>query len=237
MGLRCRAHRGRRPAPASISMPILLLDPGSRASRYTARLSLALAARVPVRFFDEGQELLLPRDLIGRRTRTSSSGGAGSGRVGGDRSGRPRRIASACTARRDQGQRIFPYEVNILHDFCPIVVPWAFPDAARDDFVKFLTEDILASDLVLSDLALDESRRGLVLVAGPGADRRCVPRAQPLRGGPSPSRAGRAVGSDRPGGLDDRAAEERRLPVRLVPEDDAAAARHGALVGGEATAG
>ncbi|HKM52065.1 MAG TPA: glycosyltransferase [Isosphaeraceae bacterium] len=32
-------------------------------SRYTARLSLALAAHVPVRFFCEGQELLLPRNL------------------------------------------------------------------------------------------------------------------------------------------------------------------------------
>ena len=28
--------------------------------------------------------------------------------------------------------RIFPYEVSILHDFCPMVVPWAFTDGARD---------------------------------------------------------------------------------------------------------
>src|SRR4051812_36882686 len=32
-------------------------------ARYTARLALALSARVPVRFFDDGQELLLPHDL------------------------------------------------------------------------------------------------------------------------------------------------------------------------------
>ena len=135
---------------------------------------------------------------------------------------------------RRPSQRIFPYEVSILHDFCPMVVPWAFTDDDRDGFVKFLTENILASDVVLSDShstkadaawfsPLDPER---IVVAHAGAE--------PLRGDPSPSRAGRAVGPDRPGGLDDRAAEERRLPVRLVPEDDAAAARHGAVVGGEA---
>ena len=49
-----------------------------------------------------------------------------------------------------QRQRIFPYEVSILHDLCPIVVPWAFPEEARDHFGKFLTETLPASDLVLS---------------------------------------------------------------------------------------
>ena len=47
-------------------------------------------------------------------------------------------------------QRIFPYEVSIIYDFCPMVVPWAFEDVARDVWVKWLTEDILASDVVLS---------------------------------------------------------------------------------------
>ena len=118
--------------------------------RYTARLSLALAAHVPVRFFYEGQELLpaqlnwsQDQDLeeLGRQIlqgRRRPLGTLPVDCIGLYSSVRP-------------SQRIFPYEVSILHDFCPMVVPWAFPEAAREAWVKCLTEDILASDVVLSD--------------------------------------------------------------------------------------
>ena len=63
-----------------------------------------------------------------------------------------------------------------MHDFCPMVVPWAFPDAARDGAVKFLTDIIQASDVALSDShstksdaawfsSLDQER---IVVAPPG---------------------------------------------------------------------
>ena len=144
--------------------------------RYTARLSLALAAHVPVRFFNEGQELLLPRHLNWSQDQDLEHWGRRIWRGRRRPLGTPPAdcIGLYCSGR--PSQRIFPYEVSILHDFCPMVVPWAFTDDARDGFVKFLTEDILASDVVLSDShstkadaawfsALDPER---IVVAPPG---------------------------------------------------------------------
>ena len=107
--------------------------------RYTVQLSLALAAHVPVRFFSEGQELLPPRHLSWSQDQDLEHWGR--------RIWRGRRLPLStppadciglyCSVR--PSHRIFPYEVSILHDFCPSVVPWAFPDAARNACVKFLT--------------------------------------------------------------------------------------------------
>ena len=119
--------------------------------RFTARLSLALAARVPVRFFYEGQELMLPRRLSWSQDQDLEHWGRKIWK--GKR--RPLETPPAdciglyCSAR--SGRRIFPYEVSILHDLCPIVVSWAFTDAVRKGFVKFLTEYLPASDIVLAD--------------------------------------------------------------------------------------
>ena len=120
--------------------------------RYTARLSLALAAHVPVRFFDGDQEVLLPQHLKWSQDQDLEYWGRQLWRVGARPLGTPPAdcIGLYCQL-RPTSQRIFPYEVSILHDFCIMVVPWAFQDAARDGFVKFLAEDILASDVVLSD--------------------------------------------------------------------------------------
>ena len=120
-------------------------------ARYTARLSLALGARVPVRFFDGGRRAAARRGTsTGRRTRISRTGDAGSGRVGGDRSGRPRRIASACTARRTSRSGSFPTRSAS----CTTSAPWSCPGRSRKrpgtHFGKFLTETLLASDVVLS---------------------------------------------------------------------------------------
>ena len=41
--------------------------------------------------------------------------------------------------------------MNILHDFCAMVLPWAFPNELRDGYVKYLTEHVLESDLILAD--------------------------------------------------------------------------------------
>ena len=119
--------------------------------RYTARLSLALAAHVPVRFFDKGEELLPSRHLSWTQDQDLEHWGRRIWRGRRRPLGTPPAdcIGLYCSVR--PSQRIFPYEVSILHDFCPMVVPWAFPDASRDGFVKFLTEDILASDVVVSD--------------------------------------------------------------------------------------
>ena len=144
--------------------------------RYTARLSLALAAHVPVRFFQEGEELLPPRHLSWSQDQDLEHWGRRIWRGRRRPLGTPPAdcIGLYCSVR--PSHRIFPYEVSILHDFCPMVVPWAFPDADRDCFVKFLTEDILASDVVVSDShstkadaawfsSLDPER---IVVASPG---------------------------------------------------------------------
>jgi len=119
--------------------------------RYTVRLSLALAAHVPVRFFDGDQELLLPRNLNWSQDQDLEHWGRQIWRGRRRPLGTPPAdcIGLYCAVR--PSQRIFPYEVSILHDFCPMVVPWAFTDAARDCAVRFLTELILASDVVVSD--------------------------------------------------------------------------------------
>ena len=207
-------------------------SPASRATRLDCRWHWV--HDVPVRFFDGGQELLLPRGLNWSQDQDLEDWGRQIWQGQRRPLGTPPAdsIGLYCASR--PRQRIFPYEVSILHDLCPMVVPWAFPDGTRDDFGKFLTETLPASDLVLSDSHSTKADAAWFSPLDPERIVVAYAGAEPLRGVPSPSRAGRAVGSDRPGGLDDRAAEERRLPVRLVPEDDAAAARHGAVVGGEA---
>ena len=215
-------------------MPCPSHGPGSRASRATpARLSLALAAHVPVRFFHEGQELLPPRHLSwsqdqdlehwGRRIwlgRCRPLGTPPADCIGLYCSWRPSH--ADLSLRGEHPARPLPHGRALgLHGRGPgwlrEVLDRGHPGLGRGAV----------------GLALDEGRRGLVLLVGPrDAIVVALAGAEPLRGDPSPSRAGRAVGPDRPGGLDDRAAEERRLPVRLVPENDAAATRHGAVVGG-----
>jgi glycosyltransferase involved in cell wall biosynthesis len=118
--------------------------------RYTARLTLALAARIPVRFFHQADELLPPRGLGWSQDQDLEDWGRRIFRGQRRPLGEPPAdcIGLHCSTRT--GRRIFPYEVSILHDFCPMVVPWAFPERARDGWVRYLSEDIEASDLVVA---------------------------------------------------------------------------------------
>jgi glycosyltransferase involved in cell wall biosynthesis len=119
--------------------------------RYTARLGLALAAHVPVRFFLGFEELLTPESLDWSQDQDLERWGRTVARSLRRPLGTPATdcIGLYCLA-RNQGRR-FHYEVNIIHDFCAMVLPWAFPPDLRDGFVKFLTEHILESELVLAD--------------------------------------------------------------------------------------
>jgi glycosyltransferase involved in cell wall biosynthesis len=137
---------------------------------------MALAAHVPVRFFEGHHEVLAQEHLEWSPDQDLEHWGRRIWR------GQRRLIESPpadciglyCRAR--PRQRIFPYEASVLHDFCPMVVPWAFTSDARELAVKILTENILASDIVLSDsrstkadaamfCALDQER---IIVAPPG---------------------------------------------------------------------
>ena len=217
--------------PASISMPSLFPGHGLRASRalrlvcrwhwpHTCRSGSFMKARSCCR-----------QESIGRRIRISKIGGAKSGGLRRPLGTLPANCIGLFSPARPR-QRIFPYEVSIIYDFCPMVVPWAFEDVARDVWVKWLTEDILASDVVLSISQSTKADAGRFSSLDP---ERIVVRRRGRASAWRPiAMAGRSrVGPDRTGGFDDRAAEERQLLVRLVSADETAAARDGAVVGGE----
>ena len=119
-------------------------------SRYTAQLTLALAARVPIRFFCEGREIHPPSDLDwsqdqdlaqwsrrvwrGRRTPLGAIP---------DRS-----IGLYCTLR--PLHRTFPFEVSVLHDFSPYTVPATHLESTRKLFGGFFARALPVSDLAVA---------------------------------------------------------------------------------------
>ena len=125
-------------------------------SRYTAQLTLALAAEAPIRFFSEESEIHAPSDLDwsqdqdlarwsrrvwrGRRTPL--------GAVPADA------IGLYCTLR--PLERIFPYEVSVLHDFSPYTVPYTHLESTRKMFGGFFAKALIKSDLAI---AVSESTR------------------------------------------------------------------------------
>jgi glycosyltransferase involved in cell wall biosynthesis len=119
-------------------------------SRYTARLTLALAARVPIRFFCEGQELLVPDGLSWAvdqdlekwsravwRSRRKPLGDIPANSLG-----------LYCTLR--PVERIFPFEVSILHDFSPFTVPHTHLESTRAMFGQFFAEALISSDMAIA---------------------------------------------------------------------------------------
>ena len=119
--------------------------------RYAARLALALAAQgVRVRFFLRDQEIeplpgltWSPDQDIERWARKVWHG---------ERKPLGTPPASSlglyCGVRGEV--RTFPFEVSVLHDLCPLIVGWTFPEAARWGFEKFFAEDVLESDVAIS---------------------------------------------------------------------------------------
>jgi glycosyltransferase involved in cell wall biosynthesis len=119
-------------------------------ARYTARVALALSARVPVRFFDGDHELLPPPSLAWLQDQDLEEWGRQIWHSQRRPLGTPPGDSIGLYCAPIQRQRIFPYEVSILHDLCHIVVPWAFTEADRDYFGKFVTETLPTSDVVIS---------------------------------------------------------------------------------------
>jgi len=120
--------------------------------RYTARLALAMASLgVTVRFFDRGMEVEpLPGtswspdqdiELWARRVCHGERKPLGAPPPGS--------LAIYCCVRGPG--RTFPYEVSVLHDLCPLVVGWTFPEAARYSFEKYFAEDLTCSDVAVAD--------------------------------------------------------------------------------------
>jgi glycosyltransferase involved in cell wall biosynthesis len=118
--------------------------------RYTARIALALAARGPVRFFSNGQEVVPPARLdwtpdqdLAYWTRTVWD----SPRVP---LGPPPPGSIGIYACLRPAERHFPFEVSVLHDFTPLVVPHTHAEMTRQMFQRFFARDLLSSDLALA---------------------------------------------------------------------------------------
>ncbi len=119
--------------------------------RYTARLTLAIAAQgVPVRFFVGDQEI---EPLPGLSWSPDQDIEKWARRVWhGERKrlGAPPASSLGLYCGVRGPARTFPFEVSVLHDLCPLVVGWTFPEAARWGFERFFADDLLASDVAIS---------------------------------------------------------------------------------------
>ena len=118
--------------------------------RYAARLAMALAERARVRFFHDGKQITPLPGIdwsqdgdIERWARHVWHGERSPLRP------EPNAVGLYCGTRPEA--RIFSYEVSILHDLCPMLVGWSFPEAARIVFTRYYTRNLLSSDLVLAD--------------------------------------------------------------------------------------
>jgi glycosyltransferase involved in cell wall biosynthesis len=118
--------------------------------RYTARITLALAKKATIRFISQGQEIVAPLDLSwdqdqdlghwGRRVwkgRRQELGSIPSDSVG-----------LFCCLR--PVERTFPFEISVLHDFTPLVVPHTHSEKTRGLFRGFFALALPSSDAAIA---------------------------------------------------------------------------------------
>ncbi len=118
--------------------------------RYTARIALALAKVADVRFFSQHQELVLPEGI-------GWAADQDLGRWGRQVWQSPRRPLENVSSDsigiygclRPEEKR-FPFEISILHDFTPLVMPGHHTAGARGMFEGFFAKTLLSSDFALS---------------------------------------------------------------------------------------
>jgi glycosyltransferase involved in cell wall biosynthesis len=119
--------------------------------RYTARVALALGAqRGPVRFFSQGKELLPPCDLDWSQDQDLGRWGR--------RVWRGKRVPMESVPADSLGlycclrpiEKTFAFEVSVLHDFTPLVVPYTHAEKTRKMFQGFFAKALLSSDAAVS---------------------------------------------------------------------------------------
>lgn len=118
--------------------------------RYTARIALALGRRGTVRFFSADQELVLPADLSWDQDQDLARWGK---RVWRSRR-RPLGTIPADSfaihgCLRPEARR-FPFEISILHDFTPLILPHTHSERTRGLFQGFFAKTLLSSDAALA---------------------------------------------------------------------------------------
>jgi len=119
-------------------------------SRYTARLTLALAGRVPVRFFCDGQELLAPAGLGWSQDQDLATWARKVWRAPRRPLGTPPAgsLGLYCTLR--PLHRTFPFEASVLHDFSPYTVPATHLESTRELFGGFFARALPVSDVAIA---------------------------------------------------------------------------------------
>jgi glycosyltransferase involved in cell wall biosynthesis len=119
--------------------------------RYTARVALALAAvRGPVRFFSQGKEVLPSANLDWSQDQDLARWGRRVWRGKRVPLGEPPpdSVGLYCCLRPIE--RTFPFEISVLHDFTPLVVPQTHAEKTRGLFQGFFAKALLSSDAALS---------------------------------------------------------------------------------------
>jgi glycosyltransferase involved in cell wall biosynthesis len=118
--------------------------------RYTARVLLALANRVTTRMISQGQEVIPPSNLSWSQDQDLG--------LWGRRVWKGRRVELGpisdsaiglyCCLRPQE--RLFPFEVSVLHDFTPLVVPQTHTEKTRALFRGYFGHTLLSSDAAIA---------------------------------------------------------------------------------------
>lgn len=122
--------------------------------RYTARLVLALAKVTGgrVRFASHNAEVLPPPGLDWSQDQDLAHWARevwrGPRRPLTEVEIPPDSLGLFCCMR--SALRRFPFEVSVLHDFTPLVVPWTHTALTRSEFSQFFARDLLASDAAIA---------------------------------------------------------------------------------------
>jgi glycosyltransferase involved in cell wall biosynthesis len=118
--------------------------------RYTARLALALAQHAPVRFFCLDQEIEVSTRLDWSQDQDLARWGR---RVWRGRrkplDPPPNSIGVYCLARPEP--RRFPFEVGVLHDFTPLLLPGFHTGQVLDVFGGYYSRSLPGCDFILAD--------------------------------------------------------------------------------------
>jgi glycosyltransferase involved in cell wall biosynthesis len=123
--------------------------------RYTARLALALAnlPEITLRFTTQDFEVLAPRGLsfdqdqdLGRWAKAVWRGR----RIPLSENPPPADSLGLYCCLREPKRR-FSFEVSVLHDFTPLLLPWTHSSRTVGQFQQFFARDLLHADAALAD--------------------------------------------------------------------------------------
>src|SRR5262245_54528209 len=121
--------------------------------RYTARVALGLAAecgRERVRFFSQGNELLVSPGLDWGQDQDLARWGHAVWRSRRRPLGTPPPGSLALYGCLRPIERTFPFEVSVLHDFTPLIVPHTHSLKTRQMFLGFFARALPSSDAAIA---------------------------------------------------------------------------------------